>query len=67
MDANWQYGEEGRWWQIVRCSCCRVRDPHSTDVSGWLVFWRWGLTFPGRQAYLRHLHMRFRENAGHRL
>ena len=34
MDANWQYGEEGRWWQRVRCSCYRVGDPHSTDVSG---------------------------------
>ena len=34
MDANWQYGEEGRWWQIVRCNCCRVGDVHSTDVSG---------------------------------
>jgi hypothetical protein len=29
MVANWQYGEECRWW--VRCSCCRVGYAHSTD------------------------------------
>jgi hypothetical protein len=34
MDANWQYGEEGRWWQIGHSSCFRVGDAHSTDVSG---------------------------------
>ncbi len=34
MNANWQYGEEGRWWQIGHSSCCRVGDAHSTDVSG---------------------------------
>jgi hypothetical protein len=31
MIANWQYGEEGRWWQMERCNCCRVGDAHSTD------------------------------------
>jgi hypothetical protein len=28
MDANWQYDEEGRWWQIGHSSCCRVGDAH---------------------------------------
>ncbi len=36
MDANWQSGEEGRWWQIGHSSCFRVGDAHSTDVSGLL-------------------------------
>jgi hypothetical protein len=31
MDANWQYGEDGRCWQTVRSSCCRVGDAPSTD------------------------------------
>jgi hypothetical protein len=31
MVANWQYGEEGRWWQRLRCRCFRVGDAHSTD------------------------------------
>jgi hypothetical protein len=30
--VNWcNKDEESRWWQIVRCRCCRVGDAHSTD------------------------------------
>jgi hypothetical protein len=50
MIVNWFYDGGDSWIQIVRCSCCRVGDPHPTN-SHWLVFWRWGLTFPGRQAF----------------
>jgi hypothetical protein len=36
--VNWcNKDEEGRWWQIVRCSCCRVGDAHSTDFFSPLV------------------------------
>jgi hypothetical protein len=31
MIANWFYNGGDSWWQIVRYSCCRVGDPHSTD------------------------------------
>ncbi len=32
MIPNWLYNEEGRC-QMLRCSCCRVGDAHSTDFK----------------------------------